>query len=221
MTSSPFDPRFDELPRIIPVFPLPGALLMPGGRLPLNIFEPRYLAMVRDALASGRIIGMIQPRDTDDRFGAPELYQTGCAGRIISFSETPDGRYMITLAGTCRFDMAEELPEKDGYRRIVAEYRRYRADMEMSAPLDIDRKRLIGALRRFFDGRQIKADWDAIEKTPDERLVVSLAMMCPFQPPEKQALLEAPDLAACSEMMITLLEMARLESDDADPTTTN
>jgi len=208
MNEGPFDPIFDELPREIPIFPLPGALLLPRGRLPLNIFEPRYLAMTRDAIRAERIIGMIQPENATEPVGAqPATYRTGCAGRIVQFAETPDGRYMITLAGLCRFDVGAELPLKDGYRRVVALFDPYRADME-ARPGKIERERLLAKLKKFLERHEIGADWSAIEKAPDEQLVNALAMMCPFGPSEKQALLEAPDLASRCETMITLLEIA-------------
>jgi Lon protease-like protein len=207
MADGPFDPTFEELPREIPIFPLPGALLLPRGRLPLNIFEPRYLAMTRDALRAERIIGMIQPESPDMAGPQPATYHTGCAGRIVQFAETPDGRYLITLTGLCRFDVGAELALKDGYRRILADYAHYRADME-DRPGRIERDRLLIQLKRFLERHDIGADWSAIEKAPDEQLVNALAMMCPFGPSEKQALLEAPNLAQRCETMIALLEMA-------------
>ena len=139
MTKGVFNPKFEDLPRVIPIFPLTGALLLPTGKLPLNIFEPRYLAMVRDALADDqRIIGMLQPRvpDMDDNWGTagdgddePVLYKTGCAGRITSFAESEDGRYLLTLSGVCRFDIAEEMTGKEGYRRVLADFQRFRDDV--------------------------------------------------------------------------------------------
>jgi len=218
MSGSPFDPSFDELPREIPIFPLPGALLLPRGRLPLNIFEPRYLAMTRDALAGARIIGMIQPDAMEDLRGAQvATYRTGCAGRIVQFAETPDGRYMITLAGLVRFDIGPELPLKDGYRRITANFAPYRGDME-GRPGKIDRERLLSKLKQFLERHDIGADWKAIEMAPDEQLVNALAMMCPFGPSEKQALLEAPDVPARCDTMIALLEMAVAASSEAGRT---
>ncbi len=208
---SPFDPKFEDLPRVIPVFPLHGCLLLPNGQLPLNIFEPRYLAMTRDALGGDRMVGMIQPTGPEDRFGQPELYRTGCAGRVISFSETQDGRYLITLNGLCRFDVAEELPLVNGYRRVVASFAAYRADMAPVHNVDIDRARLLQALRGYFEHRQLAVNWEAIERAPDEQLVVSLAMMCPFKPNEKQALLEAADVGVRAQTMMALLEMAQLD----------
>jgi Lon protease-like protein len=212
MEGGPFDPTFEELPRQIPIFPLTGVLLLPRGRLPLNIFEPRYLAMTRDALAGQRLIGMIQPeRASDEGVYQPPVFRTGCAGRIIQFGETPDGRYLITLSGLIRFDVASELPLKEGYRRVVPDYAPYRGDLDRAPPGQVDRSHLLAALKRYFERRQIGADWSAIEQAADEQLVTVLAMMCPFHPGEKQALLEAPDLARRCETMIALLEMSVAE----------
>jgi len=227
MARSPLEPTFDALPRIIPIFPLTGVLLLPGGHLPLNIFEPRYLAMIRAALAEdARLIGMVQPRvpDPDDNRGAsesftrgekPETYQTGCAGRITDFSETPDGRYTLTLSGLCRFSIVEELEEQDGYRRVLADYSRYRGDLGDQLEPDIDRERLLAAMRGYFDLHDVKLDWDAVEKTPVDRLVTSLAMTCPFGPNERQALLEASGAGARAGIIVTLLEMALAETGGA------
>ena len=230
MSRGPFDPGFEDLPRVIPVFPLTGILLLPDGKLPLNIFEPRYLAMVRDALADEqRMVGMVQPRmpDPDDNRGPddnrspddmaammdqPEIYSTGCAGRITAFSESDDGRYMLTLSGICRFDIAEEMALRDGYRRVLADYHRFRGDLSAQADSDIDRNRLLAVVRQYFEQEDIKASWEAVEATANDRLVTSLAMTCPFGPNERQALLEAADLTARAEMVITLLEMALLDS---------
>ena len=226
MSRGAFDPGFEELPRVIPVFPLTGVLLLPGGRLPLNIFEPRYLAMVRDALGDEqRMIGMVQPRvpNPDDNRGAgddedgdqPALYRTGCAGRITAFNESEDGRYGMTLTGVCRFAIAEEMTLRDGYRRVVADYRRFRDDLAEDGDARVDRERLLDVLRRYFEQQGIKASWDTVEATPDERLVTSLAMSCPFGAGERQALLEAPGLTERAEMVIALLEMALVESGGA------
>ena len=224
MTRNPFDPGFEDLPRVIPVFPLTGILLLPDGKLPLNIFEPRYLAMVRDALADEhRLIGMVQPREPDpsDNQGPadmaavleqPAIYTTGCAGRITAFNESDDGRYMITLSGIIRFDVAEEMTLRDGYRRVLADYHRFRGDLSAQAESDINRDRLLGVVRQYFEQQDIKASWETVEATPNDRLVTSLAMTCPFGPNERQALLEANDLTARAEMVITLLEMALLDS---------
>ena len=205
MTRSPFDPALGELPDEIPVFPLPGVLLLPGGELPLNIFEPRYLAMTRHALSGARIIGMVQPSG-EAAGGTPPLYATGCAGRITAFSETPDGRYLITLTGLIRFDSVEELPLMEGFRRVRAEFGRFAHDLERDLG-EIDRARLLVAIREYFRVQQIEGDWSAIEAAPNDRLVTSLAMICPFEPSEKQALLEAPTLKERSETMIAMMEM--------------
>ena len=224
MTRGAFHPGFEDLPRVIPVFPLTGVLLLPGGKLPLNIFEPRYLAMVRDTLADEqRMIGMVQPRipDPDDNRGPtdpsaaleqPELYSTGCAGRITAFTESDDGRYMLTLGGVCRFDIAEEMTLRDGYRRVLTDYHRFRQDLSEQHDAVVDRERLLAVVKRYFEQQNIDARWETVEATPDERLITSLAMTCPFGPNEHQALLEARDLTARAEMVITLLEMALLES---------
>ena len=216
--AGPFEPSFADLPRVIPIFPLTGVLLLPGGMLPLNIFEPRYLNMTQSALASGnRTIGMIQP-DGDDMGDSPSVYDTGCAGRIVSFAETDDGRILITLTGMCRFAVVEELPLKDGYRRAVAEYGRFRDDMNAEARADIDRTRLLEVLKAYLKHEKIEANWKAIEDADDAQLVASLAMMCPFRASEKQALLEAPDLAERTRVIVALLEMALVAPGDGSAT---
>ncbi len=211
----PFDPDFADLPDEIPIFPLGGALLLPHGRLPLNIFEPRYLNMTAAALAAPqRLIGMIQPTN-NPAGGEPAIYATGCAGRIVSFGETEDGRYLITLKGLIRFSVAEELPPCDGYRRVHASYDRFRSDLsEPSEQIPVDRGRLLKALRAYLGQHNVEANWEAIEGTEDSRLIDSLAMMCPFRTSEKQALLEAPDTAERARIVVTLLEMALLERSD-------
>lgn len=201
-------PRPDDLPDCFPVFPLSGALLLPRGRLPLNIFEPRYLAMTEDALGAGRLIGMIQPapRRPAGRTG-PGLYRVGCLGRIVAFSETEDGRYLITLFGITRFAIVEELPMQRGYRRVRAALAHYAADRTPppAAGSCCDRAELLGALRGYFTRQGIEANWEAIEGMTEEALVTTLCMACPFDVAEKQALLEAPDLAERAEALRTLL----------------
>jgi uncharacterized protein len=211
----PFDPAFADLPQTLPIFPLPGVLLLPGGKLPLNIFEPRYLAMIRSALAGQRLIGMIQPRDPDAGGQQPEVAKVGCVGRIVSFAETDDGRYLITLAGLCRFAIMGELPLLDGYRRVVPDWAPYAADLEPTAAA-VDRARLIGALRAFFADQPVRIDWQAIEQTADDRLIVSLAMLCPFEAAEKQILLEAPSPSERARVMIALLENAAMTRHEGD-----
>src|SRR6516164_2527256 len=198
------------LPAILPVFPLTGVLLLPRGRLPLNIFEPRYLAMTRDALAGERLIGMVQPSDPMVTGANPPVYPIGCAGRITSFAETDDGRFLITLTGISRFRISEELPLLEGYRRIVPEWADFARDLESEEETGFDRERLIRGLRTLFQQHQISADWDAITSVPVDRLVTSIAMMCPFEPSEKQALLEASDLDDRARLLTAIVEMAVL-----------
>jgi Lon protease-like protein len=204
-----FHPAFEDLPPEIAVFPLSGALLLPRGRLPLNVFEPRYLAMTLDSLASGRMFGMIQPRPgaTAGEAG-PGLFRTGCLGRLSSFAETEDGRILITLTGVCRFNVAEELPTRRGYRRVRADYAPFRGDLDLSErPSALDREALLAALRPFFRARGIEANWDAVEQTSDSMLVLTLAVVCPFDPLEKQALLEAGTPEERASLLVGLLQM--------------
>jgi uncharacterized protein len=198
------------LPTTLPIFPLPGVLLLPHGRLPLRIFEPRYLAMTRDALAGERLIGMVQPNDPIVSDANPPVYPIGCAGRITSFTETDDGLFLITLTGISRFRIREELPLLEGYRRVVPEWTDFARDLEADENSGFDRDRLIRGLKGFFQHHQISADWDAIASTPVDRLVTSIAMMCPFEPSEKQALLEASDLDDRARLLTAIVEMAVL-----------
>jgi Lon protease-like protein len=216
MTRGPFEPAFDALPANLPIFPLAGALLLPGGKLPLNIFEPRYLAMTRDALAGDRLIGMVQPTEPEAAGRPPAVYPIGCAGRIVSFSETDDGRYLITLAGLCRFRIRQELPETGGYRRVEADFAPFRSDMESEARAVVERDRLLTSLKLYFKLHGISADWKAIAGAADDKLVTTLAMICPFADAEKQALLESPDLTERSRMMIALIELALLSRDGGE-----
>ena len=216
MSTNPFDPTIDQLPEIVPIFPLTGVLLLPLGKLPLNVFEPRYLAMTEDALSGNRMIGIIQPSDPLSRASVPPVYPIGCAGRITSFSETDDGRYLITLTGVCRFETVRELPIVRGYRRVDVSWERFAADLEEPGPTLFDRARLVEGLRTYFKLQGISANWDAIESTPDERLVTSLAMICPFEPSEKQALLECGSLSERANMMIAIIEMSVLDKRGGD-----
>ncbi len=203
-----------DLPAVIPVFPLPGALLLPRGQMPLNIFEPRYLAMVDDALRAGdRVIGMIQP-DTahpgsEDK---PNLYRTGCAGRITQFGESGDGRYLVQLTGVARFHLAEEMLVTTPYRQCRVTYESFADDFVARKGEDaVDRDAVLGALKAFLKANKLKADWGGIEEAPNEALVNALAMMSPYGPAEKQALLEAPDLKARAEILVavTHIELAK------------
>jgi len=198
------------LPEVLPIFPLTGVLLLPRGRLPLNIFEPRYLAMVEDALGHGRLIGMVQPTVSETQEAFPPVYHIGCAGRITSFTETEDGRFLIGLVGVCRFTITEELPIERGYRRVRPDWESYLADIGSTDETEIDRDKLFGILRHYFKLHNIAADWNAVQNTNNETLVSSLAMICPLAPNEKQALLEAADLRARAELLMALLEMASM-----------
>jgi Lon protease-like protein len=218
MARSLFDLGVGDLPDVVPIFPLTGVLLLPQGRLPLNIFEPRYLAMVGDALARPRLIGMVQPLEGKGDAGEPPVYPVGCAGRVIAFSETDDGRYLITLEGIARFSIAAELPLVKGYRRIKADWSRYEGDLAAADGASIDRARLLGALKPYFERNAIACDWDAIQKAPEDRLVAALAMVCPFSPSEKQALLEAENLPARTRMLTALIEMGGLTPPAERPT---
>ena len=196
------------LPTRFPIFPLPGAILLPSGNLPLNIFEPRYLQMTRDAMRTDRVIGMVQPSGGGaDR---PELFAVGCAGRITSFAETEDGRYLITLTGVCRYVLVEELRVSTPYRQVSASFERWQTDLEPPSPSDSLRPRLLDALRSYFDVHEISADWSQIRAAPLGGLITSLAMICPFEPCEKQALLEALDPEQRCQVLITLLQMGAL-----------
>ncbi|MBV8166967.1 MAG: LON peptidase substrate-binding domain-containing protein [Alphaproteobacteria bacterium] len=217
MTRSPLEPAFEDLPAALAIFPLSGVLLLPRGKLPLRIFEKRYLAMTQDALGSPlRLIGMVQPLDKADTQRNPPIYKIGCAGRITSFSETDEGQYLITLTGLCRFAITSELELVKGYRRVTASWDAFAGDVGDPVGLEVDRTRLLGGLKDYFKLHGIAANWEAIEQTPDERLVTSLAMICPFEPSEKQALLEAGDLSARAQLMTTLIEMALLEHKGGD-----
>jgi Lon protease-like protein len=210
MRSGPLALRFEELPQTLPIFPLPGVLLLPRGKLPLNIFEPRYLAMTEDALHGDRLIGMVQPLEEDASGDQPPVFPVGCAGKITQFSETDDGRYLITLTGICRFRIERELPLFCGYRRIAPDYSAYKSDFAIE-PVNFDRARLLAALKVYLKLKQLSAEWDSIENAPGERLVTCLAMICPFSSREKQALLESPSLAERTKILTVLLEMAVLE----------
>jgi uncharacterized protein len=206
-----------DCPAFVPLFPLGGALLLPRGQLPLNIFEPRYLAMFDDALKSHRLIGIIQP-DADEADGSatPALYGTGCIGRITQFSETGDGRYLLTLTGVCRFRIEQELAVTTPYRQALVSYEPYLIDFTARAGEDeVDRVGLIKTLRDFAKVHELKIDWRSVNDAPNDALVNALAMMSPFGPREKQALLEAHDLKARTEVLvaITQIELARSGND--------
>ncbi len=210
--------KVSDLPQVIPVFPLDGALLLPGGDLPLQIFEPRYLNMIDDVMAGDRMIGMVQTRSGGDRT-RPNLAGVGCAGRVTSFSETSDGRYLITLTGICRFLVKEELSVATPYRQVRAAFDAFADDLsdEGAEIAAFDRRRFAGALKRYLNRRELDIDWETAESAPLESLVTSLAMGLPFDPAEKQALLEAPTMTERCEALTALLEIDGLGADDDGP----
>ena len=199
----------DDLPQVIPVFPLSGALLLPLGQLPLNIFEPRYMAMIDDAMKSDRIIGMVQAMsDAPGQGSKPALYGMGCAGRITSLEESGDGRYVVTLTGVARYRIVEELSAVTPYRQARVDFADFARDFDESSERDdVDRTGVIRALRRFAEVHRLSVDWEGIDAAPSDLLVNALAMMSPFGPKEKQALLEAPDLKARADVLIAIAEM--------------
>ena len=203
-----WQPSFDGLPAELPVFPLSGALLLPHGKLPLNIFEPRYKALVEDALADQRLFGMIQTDAMQpERPDGPALYNVGCLGRLSSFSETEDGRYLIALTGLIRFRVLGEATGRRGYRRLNVSYAGFEGDIDPPPEQLPQRAKLLAALRLYFSANGFDANWDAIEGMDDSDLVVTLCMVCPFEPLEKQALLESPDAGVRADTLVTLLQM--------------
>jgi Lon protease-like protein len=198
----------EDLPSTLDILPLTGILLLPRGQLPLNVFEPRYLALVDAALAGTRLIGLIQPTQHEDKILKPALSAIGCAGRLTSYRETEDGRYLITLTGICRFRVKEELPSSEPFRRVTADFAPFLCDLVVAGEEDFPRDRLLTALKDYLTRRDLKADWKSVMSAPPETLVNALAMMCPFEPAEKQALLEAPGWAERVDILVTLLEMA-------------
>jgi Lon protease-like protein len=205
----------DDLAGVIPVFPLPGALLLPRGQMPLNIFEPRYLAMVDAALMSGnRLIGMIQPDPahpgSEDH---PNLYKVGCVGRITQIAETGDGRYLLQLTGISRFRVEEELPVTTPFRQCRVTYAPFTDDfIARKGEDEVDRKAVLRALSDFLKANNLKTDWEGIENAPNEALVNALAMMSPYGSAEKQAMLEAPDLKTRAEILVAVTEIELVKS---------
>ena len=212
------DVKAIDLPQVIPVFPLPGAILLPRGQLPLNIFEPRYLNMIDDAMAGERMLGMIQP--TGGTAQLPSLSAVGCAGRITSFAETSDGRYLITLTGIARFRVTTELPSQTPYRQVRAAFAPFESDL--IAPHEgeaFDRPGFLAGLKTYLERRQLEIDWETAEAAPQEALINSLSMALPFEPAEKQALLESPALDDRVDVLTALMRIDAAETGDGDTPT--
>lgn len=218
MLPGPFHPRFDDLPALLPLFPLPGALLLPGARMPLNIFEPRYLAMAEEALGHGRLMGMIQPRTIDALPGstAPDLYTIGCAGRISTFAETDDGRLLITLVGVSRFRMVRELPLRRAFRSAEIDWAPFRADLELPPVLSLNRPRLMAAVASYVLATELPLNMRVLDDLDDVALIDSLAMVCPLERSEKQALLECPTVQERADTLLAILEMTAFSTGGAD-----
>lgn len=207
MEQNPFAPTTEDLPETLAVFPLTGVLLLPFGRLPLNIFEPRYVAMINDALQNSRMIGMIQPEENQSEEN-PKLYQVGCAGKITEFSETEDGRYEISLTGISRFKIEKELEPQNGFRRVKPLWKPFENDMNRKMCLDMDREKLKTLLMDYFEQEAMSCDFEKFDGVPDGKLMTCLSMICPFEPREKQVLLEQVCCVERAKLFITMLEMA-------------
>ena len=226
MASGIFDPEFDQLPMRIPIFPLSSALLLPGGQLPLNIFEPRYLAMVTHALATPtRLIGMVQPLDhhaggdianddiandniaNDDGADAAGLFETGCAGRLSFFQESDDGRFVIALNGVCRFHRLRQKLDPNGFLVADVDWQPFANDLRVDVSA-LDRDPLIKVMKRYFDMKGFETDWTQIENSDNHQLLATLSMICPFEVAEKQALLEADSMVKRADLLIAMMEMA-------------
>lgn len=211
--------RASDLPDVIPVFPLPGALLLPRARLPLHIFEPRYLAMLDDVLKTPeRLIGMVQPDPNPKAVGpadGPALHRIGCAGRLTQFSETDDGRYFVTLSGASRFRIAEEVDGFAPYRRAAVSWSGFDRDLGSSdSDPGFDRDGFLKLLSRYFMAKSLDTDWESLKDAEDEMLINSLSMLLNFEPEDKQALLEAPSLSTRRETLVTLIEYALRGGDE-------
>ncbi|MCI5075496.1 LON peptidase substrate-binding domain-containing protein [Oricola sp.] len=204
-----------DIPESVPVFPLSGALLLPGGQMPLNIFEPRYLEMIDAALRGDRVIGMIQPKFSGDTGSAdkPGLCAVGCLGRLSSFAETGDGRYLVSMQGICRFRIATEIAVRTPYRQCRISP--FVSDLDEEGDTScVDREALLRVFRAYLDANELEADWESVQKAGNDTLVNALSMMSPYGPAEKQALLEAPDLKSRAETLIAITEMALARDKD-------
>jgi Lon protease-like protein len=215
MQQNPFTPRLADLPAEIPIFPLPGAAVMPGTQLPLNIFEPRYLRMVFDALGSHRMIGMVQPEPRSTGQQVPEVYRTGTGGRITSFSETKDGRLMLVLTGICRFDILEEIATDHPYRSVRVDWSRFASDYDPVPEPIPDRNALFRSLRAYCDRKQVEIAWQEAQDLEDQALVDLLTVHLPLEVPEKQALIECIGLRERTLLLQGLLEMTTAQGGGA------
>ncbi|MFN3233015.1 MAG: LON peptidase substrate-binding domain-containing protein [Alphaproteobacteria bacterium] len=197
-----------ELPSRLPVFPLAGALLLPRGTLPLNIFEKRYRDMVEDVIRGDRVIGMVQPLDPESQESEPEIYDVGCAGRMTAFQEVEDGRYVVTLTGIRRFRIINELDRTTGYRQCAVDYTEFMHDFEPETADNADRDEFLQIIRQYVDVQGYQVDWDMIENTDTETLIHAGATLAPWAPSEKQALLEAPNVCDRYDVLMALYRMA-------------
>lgn len=202
-----------DLPRRLPIFPLRGAILLPRATLPLNVFEPRYLAMIDHVMSGSRLLGILQPTTSDDGGESPEgksfgLHKVGCAGRVTSYRELDDGRYAITLTGVMRFEVLDEAETEHPFRIVSAAYDRFAADLtEGLGEERVDRDNLLRVLKDYLDANQLKTDWTAVQRASNEYLINALSVMAPYGAEEKQALLEAPDLKTRAEVLVALAEI--------------
>lgn len=213
--TNPFMPRFEDLPATrIAVFPLPGAIVLPGCDLQLNIFEPRYLNMVNDALSTHRLIAMVQPDASDDisDIGAARICETACAARITSYQETNDGRIMVVLSGVCRLKVVSETLDENGYRVVTPDWSDFRADM-LPAEDTVDVESLMTAIEKYLGDNEMQTNTDSLTKLPPEVLVNTLAMHMPFEPIDKQGLIEAPSIDARAKLLIALCEFSSVQDD--------
>lgn len=206
-----------DLPKVIPLFPLSGALLLPRTDLPLNIFEPRYLLMIEEAMAGARVIGIIQPQEGDES-DKPKIEKIGCAGRITSYSETEDGRLVITITGVSRFEVKKENVVKTPYRQATVSYKPFEIDfVHETGARSVNRDQLIAAFRQYLEANNMSADWNEVQSISTEVLVNTLSLLAPYPPREKQALLEAPDLKSRADVLVALTEMALAKSSSGKP----
>jgi hypothetical protein len=205
-----------DLPQTLPLFPLGGVIMLPRSAISLNVFEPRYLNMVDDALGEARLIGMVQTAGEDD-VEPPQLAEVGTVGRITGFSETDDGRYLIALTGVCRFEIDRELNAGTPYRQALVNYERFTDDFRAEHGAGVDRVGLTYALRAYAARHQFDVNWQSVEQAPIETVVNIAAQLCPFDPMAKQALLEAPTLEDRTQALLALLEWDRASNDRSTP----